>query len=557
MGRVAVETGGVVLDERRFPGRQGRLLFAYLATAPGRPVPREELAETLWGDALPATWDKALSVLVSKLRGLLAEGGIDGGSALTAAFGCYQLDLPEGTWVDVLQAEASVREAQSSLAADDLAKAKEAAGLAESILRLPFLPGDDGPWVEAKRRELADVHVRALSALADASLRSGDAAEAARWAEQEVAVEPFRESGYRRLMSAHIASGDRAEALRVYERCRALLAEELGAYPSPETESLYRSLLEKPPGGGAAEKTPPTSPPEAAPPRADRRRRLVLIAVTLVVLVAVVAAGAAIAVVATRSSGQQAASRNRTARVALVVPRLPPVSEDPSAQYLAALVRARRQYGIETQTFAIDLSKPGLSKRVQRSMGNFDLVLLGGQFVDTRFVDEIARHPHTRFVVLDPDPNQADPIYSAVSRLSNATDVFFIEGPGAYLAGYLSALMAKRQAAGRGPIVVSLIAGDPLVNENQVAGFVNGATHAVPGATVLQAYSHDFTHPSVCRAKANRQIDNGSTAVFAVAGACSVGALTAAGLRGCLGSRSRRGHVRPRPADTRVHREAP
>jgi len=532
---VAIEAGGVVLDERRFPGRQGRLLFAYLATAPGRPVPRDELAEVVWGEAVPATWDKALSVLVSKLRGMLVESGIDGGSALTAAFGCYQLDLPDETWVDVLQAESSVREAESLLAADNLAKATDAAGLAESIVRLPFLPGDDGPWVEAKRRELADLHVRALSALADASLRSGDAAEAVRWAEQEVAIEPFRESGYRRLMSAHVASGDRAEALRVYERCRGLLAEELGAYPSPETESIYRSLLEKPPGRRAAENAHPTSEPEAAPPRADRRKRLVLVAVGLGILLAVVTAGAAIAVVATRGGGHQAGSVNGTARVALVVPRSPPGSDDPSGQYLAALDRARNRYDIRTQTLPIDLSKPGLSDRLRESVGNFDLVLLAGQFVDTRFAREIARHPHTRFVVLDPDPNNSDPIYSAVSRLPNATDVFFVEGPGAYLAGYLSALMAKRRDTGRNPIVVSLIAGDPQVNQNQVAGFSLGATAAVHGATVLEGYSHDFVHPSTCTAIANRQIDHGSTAVFADAGACGVGALRAAGVRGVWG----------------------
>ena len=44
-------------------------------------------------------------------------------------------------------------------------------------------------------------------------------------------------------MEAHAAAGNRAEALQVYERCRLLLAEELGAYPSPETESIYRGLL--------------------------------------------------------------------------------------------------------------------------------------------------------------------------------------------------------------------------------------------------------------------------------------------------------------------------
>ena len=98
--------------------------------------------------------------------------------------------------------------------------------------------------MDGKRRELADLRARALGVLTEASLRSGDAPEAVKWAEQTIALAPFRETGYRRLMEAHVAAGDRAEALRVYERCRRLLADELGAYPSPETESIYRSLLE-------------------------------------------------------------------------------------------------------------------------------------------------------------------------------------------------------------------------------------------------------------------------------------------------------------------------
>ena len=62
-----------MIDEARFPGRQGRLLFAYLVAEQGRPVPRDELAEALWGEARPATLGQGLSVLVSKLRSLLTE----------------------------------------------------------------------------------------------------------------------------------------------------------------------------------------------------------------------------------------------------------------------------------------------------------------------------------------------------------------------------------------------------------------------------------------------------------------------------------------------------
>jgi peptide/nickel transport system substrate-binding protein len=241
-GRVAAEANGRVLDEARFPGRQGRLLFAYLVVARSRPVPRDELADAIWGESPPATWEKALTVIASKLRGLVAEDGI----TLTNAFGCYRLDLPEGTWVDLFAAASGAQEAEEALAAGELDQARAAAESAESLARPPFLPGEDGAWVEQKRRDLADIRERALSVLADACLRSGAAREAAKWAEELIALSPFREAGYRRLMEAHAAAGNRAEALQVYERCRLLLAEELGAYPSPETESIYRQLLAAP-----------------------------------------------------------------------------------------------------------------------------------------------------------------------------------------------------------------------------------------------------------------------------------------------------------------------
>jgi YVTN family beta-propeller protein len=317
-GRVAVEANGVVIDESRFPGRQGRLLFAYLVAEEGRPVPRDELAEALWGETPPATWDKALAVIVSKLRSLLADQGVDGGNVLTSAFGCYRLVLPEGTWVDVIVAAHAGQEAEEALVVGDLERGKAAAALAASLVQQPFLPGEEGTWVEQKRRELADVRGRALSALADACLRSGDAPEAAKWAGQSVALEPFRETGYRRLMEAHVAAGNPAEALGVYERCRQLLADELGTYPSPETESLYRRLLEAPsiqPGATAVPE--PRPPPDEAsrfaenggdpadsPLRAPRRRTGLAVAVAVVFIAGV----ATIAAVAARRAPHTAAS---------------------------------------------------------------------------------------------------------------------------------------------------------------------------------------------------------------------------------------------------------
>src|SRR6188472_573863 len=251
--RLAVEANGTRLDEQRFPGRQGRILFAYLAAQNGRPVPRDELAELLWGEELPATWEKALRVLMTKLRALLNECGIDGASALTSAFGCYQLTLPEGAWIDVHAAANAVERAETAFAAGDLDYARAQASTAAELARRVFLPGEDGPWVEDQRRDLRDILVRALECLRDAALAGGEFGDAVRYAGEVTELEPFRESSYRALMQAHAAAGDPAEALRVYERCRRFLADELGAYPSPESEAVYRELLRSSPGSSTAE----------------------------------------------------------------------------------------------------------------------------------------------------------------------------------------------------------------------------------------------------------------------------------------------------------------
>ncbi len=292
-GPVSIEANGSRLDERSFPGRQGRLVFAYLLAEEGRAVPRDELAELLWGDAPPVTWKKALSVLVSKLRALLEECGVDGQAALRSAFGCYQLVLP-GAWIDVAAARKAVDAAATALDGGDIAAARAGAAEAVALARRSFLPGEDGAWVEEKRRELSDLLVQGLERLADACLAAGDPREAVRHAEELATLEPYRESGYRRLMQAHASAGDSAEALRVYERCRRFLADELGAYPSAESEAAYLEILRSSRGSPALEADrvetdalrpglpPPTPglplPTGDEPPRFGRRKVAALVA---------------------------------------------------------------------------------------------------------------------------------------------------------------------------------------------------------------------------------------------------------------------------------------
>src|SRR5204863_2421241 len=236
-------------------------------------------------------WEKALRVLTTKLRALLTECGIDGATALTSAFGCYQLTLPAGAWIDVHAAANAVERAEAALAAADLDDARAQASTAAELARRVFLPGEDGPWVEDQRRDLRDILVRALECLRDAALANGELGEAVRYAAEITELEPFRESSYRALMQAHVAAGDPAEALRAYERCRRFLADELGAYPSPESEAVYLEILRSSPGGSDSEieglatdgRRPESPPKNDEPPRRRRAKVAPVIAGALLV----------------------------------------------------------------------------------------------------------------------------------------------------------------------------------------------------------------------------------------------------------------------------------
>jgi len=242
-GRVLVEDNGrILLDERRLIGRQGRLAFAHLAYEHLRAVSRDELAGELWLGKVPPSWERSLSALISKLRALLASAGLSD-VALNASFGHYQLSLPADVWIDVEAATNAIDRAESALRQD---KPQEAWGWAQAayqISRRSFLMGEEGPWVTLKRSELRDVLMRAHECLSEPSIWHTEPEYAVKHAREAVAIEPFRETGYQLLMRAHAAVGNRAEALRVYERCRSLLSEELGVSPSPQTEAVYLDIL--------------------------------------------------------------------------------------------------------------------------------------------------------------------------------------------------------------------------------------------------------------------------------------------------------------------------
>jgi DNA-binding SARP family transcriptional activator len=224
--------------EQELPGRQGRLLFAYLAVNRDRVASRDELTEALWPRGLPSAPDPALSALLSKLRRLLPDGSLVGRSQI-------RLELGRDARVDVEAARDGIPRAEALIAARDWYAAIGPTLVAFNISQRLFLPGEEGDWIDELRRELEEIQVRALECTARRSLGLGgsEVAVAERTARRLIDLSPYRESAYAVLMEAFERQGNIAEALRVYESLRGLLRQELGAAPSPAVQRVHERLL--------------------------------------------------------------------------------------------------------------------------------------------------------------------------------------------------------------------------------------------------------------------------------------------------------------------------
>ncbi|MDP9607830.1 BTAD domain-containing putative transcriptional regulator [Streptomyces hygroscopicus] len=232
---------------RVLSSHQAQIALARLCVERPTGIDREQLADTIWPDGPPSTWASALRSVVSRLRSFLSEESPTTSEPhLIARGGRYLLQLPEGAQVDVDRAESAAVSAAAAYRDGDHGTAQRLATTAVSLLRGLFLASHEGEWVDSVRGRLTEVRVSALETASSSFSALGDTHHALRYADEAVRQAPFRESTYRCQMTAHRLAGNRAEALRIYQKLRTVLAEELGIDPSPESEAAYLRLLSSP-----------------------------------------------------------------------------------------------------------------------------------------------------------------------------------------------------------------------------------------------------------------------------------------------------------------------
>jgi DNA-binding SARP family transcriptional activator len=202
----------------------GQRLLAFLALQ-GRPLTRSFVAGSLWIDS---TDNRASASLRSALWRLNRDGRFVDANG-------EQLALLPAVQVDVADAVAQAYRLLDP-ACDDVP------GLGEVRLHDDLLPDWYDDWIALERERFRQLRVHALERLCDLLIGAGRFGEAIETGLAVACAEPLRESAHRILIRAHLAEGNRAEALAQYRRFRTLLHDELGLEPSQEMSSLVAAV---------------------------------------------------------------------------------------------------------------------------------------------------------------------------------------------------------------------------------------------------------------------------------------------------------------------------
>ncbi|MEZ4591647.1 MAG: BTAD domain-containing putative transcriptional regulator [Chloroflexota bacterium] len=228
LGEMTIEFNGKPASG--LPSRKAEALLIYLASTQ-RPYSRELLADFFWDDRPP---EQAMANLRSLLSGLRSK--FKPYLEISRQNIAFKTESPH--WLDTAVFQ---QQAQS----EDVADWESAIALYQA----DFLAGFDirdsrgfEEWVSLERERHQRTAVHLLRRLVQYFLDHQQYEKGIRYAARLLAIAPLSEWAHRQMMLLLARNDQRTEALRQYQTCCDVLAEELGIDPSPETSALYERI---------------------------------------------------------------------------------------------------------------------------------------------------------------------------------------------------------------------------------------------------------------------------------------------------------------------------
>jgi DNA-binding SARP family transcriptional activator len=227
-------------------GRTVKGLLGYLTLFRHRFHAREVLAGLFWGESSEDRARSSLNTTLWRLRKVLEPGSIPSGAYLvTTPTGEIGFNRKSDHWIDVEIFEDRIKPILAI--PHDSLKANEVSQL-ESTLHLykgELLESFYDEWALRERERLRSLFVNGQIHLLHHYSHHAAWEQGLACAQNILNLDPLREEIHREMMRLYFKNGQRALALRQYEKCREILASELEVLPMEETQILYAQISQK------------------------------------------------------------------------------------------------------------------------------------------------------------------------------------------------------------------------------------------------------------------------------------------------------------------------
>lgn len=249
LGRFGLELeGNEVTFEGKTPKKPLELLKAISALG-GKEVSEGRIIDSLWPEASGDLAYKAFEMALQRLRKLIGND-----KAVRRQEGKLTLD-PRYCWTDLWAFEQLVLDAEQDLRDENRKQSRERGKKTSKAERLEkaiglykghFLPSDTRePWLTVPRERLRSKFLRIVTKAGELYEQEGEWKKAMDCFERGLERDPACEEFYQHLMLCHTKLGNRTEAVKAYDRCRAALEDALGLEPSTRTEEILASIRKK------------------------------------------------------------------------------------------------------------------------------------------------------------------------------------------------------------------------------------------------------------------------------------------------------------------------
>lgn len=244
LGHFVVWCGDARLEEKAWGREKARQLFQYLLTFRRRFVLKERIVDDLWPELDPGRAERDFKVALNALNDALQPNrpGRSLSVYMARQATSYGLnpEAPLSVDVDIFE--------QGLTAGSRLELSRPGQAITHYRQALDLYQGDYLPdalyddWASSERERLTTLYLSGATRLATLLLTENSFLEAILWCQRVLAIDPCWEEAYRLLMRGHWHTGNRPQALRVYEQCRATLQQELAIEPMSETRRLYDQM---------------------------------------------------------------------------------------------------------------------------------------------------------------------------------------------------------------------------------------------------------------------------------------------------------------------------